>query len=97
MKRVVMGVVWFVLFFVILYIIFSVVVAYLALHGAGIQPHGDQQQMLGAAMAFSRAHAGALSAWRVAILVAAIVLAAAGTVKGVLPGTRKPTAAVTPQ
>lgn len=97
MKRVLMGVVWFVVFFIVLYIIFSVVVAYMALHGAGIQEHTGQQQMINAAMAFSQAHTGALSAWRLIILVVSIILAVAGTLKGVLPGTRKLKVTATPQ
>ena len=92
MKRVLLGVVWFAAFFVTLYVIFSVIVAFLALHGSGVQP-GDREAALQAAVAYSRAHAQALAVWRLVILLAAILLAVWGTLKGWLPGTRKKTAA----
>jgi uncharacterized membrane protein YgdD (TMEM256/DUF423 family) len=88
-----MGIVWFIVFFVVLYLIFSIVVGFLAMHAAGIQGAVNYQQGLQTGAAFTQAHAVALSAWRLIILVVSILLAVVGTLKGVLPGTRKQAAA----
>ncbi|MDE1983786.1 MAG: hypothetical protein KGL98_05795 [Gammaproteobacteria bacterium] len=93
MKRALMGIVWFIVFFVILYIIYSVIVGVVIAQGDGATVPTNYHEGLQAGMAFARTHATALAVWRVVILVVAIVLAVAGSVKGWLPGTRKKPAA----
>lgn len=89
MKRVLMGILWFIIFFVVLYIIFSVVVGYLVMHSTDIQGAANYQQSLQTGMAFAQAHATTLALWRLAILIVSALLAVVGTLKGFLPGTRK--------
>ena len=48
------------------------------------------QQMTDAVIAFTDAHAVQLSAARWGIFLFSVLVALAGTLKGVLPGTRKP-------
>ena len=96
MKRVLMGVVWFVVFFIVLYIIFSIILGVVIAHTAGVTHPENFQQSMETGRAFAQTHAGALAAWRLVILVVSIVLAAAGTLTGMLPGTRKPKVAATP-
>ena len=91
MKRVLMGVLWFVVFYVALVIVVFVVPSLMILRG--LPPGASQDQISQAATDFSLQHAGALSAARWAALLVALLLAILGTVKGKLPGTRqKPSA-----
>lgn len=95
MKRVLMGVVWFVVFFVGFYIIFGIILGIVIAHTTGVTHPESFQQSMQTGRAFAQAHDGALAVWRLIILVGSIVLAVAGTLKGVLPGTRKPKAGAT--
>ena len=97
MKRVLMGVVWFVVFFIVLYIIFSIILGVVIAHTTGVTHPENFQQSMEAGRAFAQTHASALAVWRLVILMVSIVLAVAGTLKGVLPGTRKQKVTTTPQ
>lgn len=91
MKRVLMGVLWFVVFYVALVIVVFVVPSLMILRG--LPAGASQDQISQAAADFSLQHAGALSAARWAALLIALLLAILGTVKGKLPGTRQKPAA----
>lgn len=86
MKRIVLGSLWFLAIFIGLYLLYSLglgIYISTAYHAQGIQ-NGYQ-----AGVEFSRTHRGLILAMPVAIFVLAAILAAMGTIKGVLPGTRK--------
>ncbi|MGH8293202.1 MAG: hypothetical protein ACRESA_06990 [Gammaproteobacteria bacterium] len=96
MKRVLFGVLWCIVFFIVLYIIYSIVLALIITHGSGAHP-ANYQEVLQAGMAFAQTHAHSLAVWRLVVLIIAIVLAVAGSIKGVLPGTRKRLPAAAPE
>ncbi|MGH8278645.1 MAG: hypothetical protein ACRETQ_03650 [Gammaproteobacteria bacterium] len=89
MKRVLFGVMWFIIFFILLYIIYSIVVGLEVSHSMGGAAPTNLQQGIEAGKAFAQTHAHALALWRLVILIVSIVLAVAGTLACVLPGTRK--------
>ncbi|HEY1991733.1 MAG TPA: hypothetical protein VGH71_04675 [Gammaproteobacteria bacterium] len=87
MKRVLLGVLWFVAFWAALTVLVFVVPALMILRG--LPAGASQDQISQAAADFSLGHAGALSAARWAALLIALLLAILGTAKGKLPGTRQ--------
>lgn len=87
MKRIGLGVLWFVVLFVVLYLLAQIGVALTALHG--VHDFHDQQAVIGAATGFVGAHLGLIRTLDWAALLLAVAIAVLGTWKGVLPGTRK--------
>lgn len=91
MKRVLMGVLWFVAIYVVLAIVVFVVPSLMI--ARGLPAGANQDQIIQAASDFSLQHAGVLSAARWAALLIALLLAIVGTAMGKLPGTKpKPVA-----
>lgn len=91
MKRVLMGVLWFVVFYVALAIVVFVVPSLMI--ARGLPAGASQDQIIQSASDFSLQHAGTLSAARWAALLVALLSAMAGTAKGKLPGTKPKPAA----
>ena len=86
MKRVLMGVLWFVVLYVALAIAVFVVPSLMI--ARSLPAGASQDQIIKAASDFSLQHAGALGAARWAALLIALLLAMVGTVRGKLPGTK---------
>ena len=87
MRRLLMGLVWFVLLALGLFLLLQIGIAAYILITA---PKGmDQAAMLKAASDFAEAHAGAIRNLDALTLVAAVLLAGFGTLRGKLPGTRR--------
>ena len=91
MKRVLMGLLWFLVFFVALYVAACLVVA-LYLRGQ-LPPGADAQQATEMMKDFMSAHAAAVSATFWAMVLVALFAAVLGSLKGMLPGTKTPPAA----
>jgi uncharacterized membrane protein len=86
MKRVLMGLVWFVVSWLLL------TIADMIIMGTVISSTSKAvgiQQGVQAGLTFAKAHATLLLTMRLGILVAALLIAVIGTWKGVLPGTRR--------
>lgn len=87
MRRLLMGILWFLILAAGLFLLLQLVIAlYLMVQtpeGAG------QAAMLQYANDFAAAHAGTIRMFDSLTLVAAVLLAGFGTLRGVLPGTRK--------
>jgi len=81
-----MGLVWFLVLAVALFLLLQlVIVVYIMLQA----PKGaDQAALLQSAQAFADAHAGRIRLLDELVLVAAVLLAGFGTLRGKLPGTR---------
>lgn len=86
MKRVLMGVLWFVVFFVALYVAACLVLA-LYLRGQ-LPPGADSQQATDIMRQFMAVHAAAFSAGFWTLVLVALFAAVLGTLKGRLPGTK---------
>lgn len=84
--RIFMGIVWFVVFFIVLYIAYAIVLGVLISSGGHAT---NMQEGMQAGIAFAKNHAMALSLCRWGLLIAAIVFAALGSWKRVLPGTKE--------
>lgn len=87
MRRVLMGCVWFLVLAVALFLLLQLAIAlYIMLQvpkGAG------QEALLQSAQAFADTHVGTIRLLDELVLVAAVLLAGFGTLKGKLPGTRR--------
>jgi len=90
MKRVLMGVLWFVVIFVVLYFGASLATGFYM--RTKVPADATAQQAYDATQQFMLQHAPAVAAAFWGIVLLAVALAVAGTVKGVLPGTKKPQA-----
>lgn len=87
MRRLLMGLLWFLALAVGLFLLLQVGIALYILVTA---PKGmGQAAMLKAASDFAEAHAGTIRNLDALTLVAAVLLAGLGTLRGSLPGTRK--------
>jgi hypothetical protein len=86
MRRVLMGLVWFLVLAVVLFLVLQILIAlYITLQA----PKGvDQAAVLKAATDFADGHAGTIRLLDSMTLIAAVLLAGFGTLRGVLPGTR---------
>lgn len=87
MKRIAYGLLWFVALFIVLYLLVQIGVALAALHG--IRDFRDQQAVVQAASGFIGAHLGLIRLLDALALLVALLAAALGTWKGILPGTGK--------
>ncbi|HEX2667779.1 MAG TPA: hypothetical protein VHP13_05350 [Gammaproteobacteria bacterium] len=90
MKRIGVGIVWFIAFWLGLTLLMSIVVGVWA--SRSVPPGANMQQGIDAATAFVADHAALLTTLRISILLLALLGAVIGTLKGVLPGTKKPPA-----
>lgn len=86
MKRTLFAILWFVVSWLVLTLVYGIVFGIVI---AAFHHSGDYQQGMQASLAFQQAHPTLVVAMRLAILLAAILIAAVGTWKGFLPGTRK--------
>jgi len=87
MKRVLIGLAWFVGIWLALFILASVALSvYLR---KDMSADATMQQGMDAAYGFAAEHAGAISAMRWGIFLAAALAAILGTWKGMLPGTQQ--------
>lgn len=87
MRRFFMGLVWFVLLAVGLFLLLQLAIAFYIMLQT---PKGaDQAAVLQSARAFADSHAGAIQLLDGLVLVAAVLLAGFGTLRGKLPGTRR--------
>lgn len=86
MRRVLMGLVWLLVLAVALFLALQLAIAfYITLQA----PKGvDQAAVLKSATDFADSHAGTIRLLDSMTLIAAVLLAGFGTLKGVLPGTR---------
>ena len=86
MRRVLMGLVWFLVLVVALFLALQLAIAfYITLQA----PKGvDQATVFKSATDFADSHAGTIRLLDSMTLIAAVLLAGFGTLKGVLPGTR---------
>lgn len=88
MKRIGMGIVWFVVFFVVLYLGLSVALSvYVSSH---LPADASLQEGKDAATNFVLEHGPAMRMTVSSIALLSLLAAAVGTLKGVLPGTKKP-------
>ena len=87
MRRVLMGLLWCVVLAVALFLLLQLAIAlYIMLQA----PKGaDQAALLQSARAFADAHAGVIGLLDELVLVAAVLLAGFGTLRGKLPGTKR--------
>ncbi len=87
MRRLFMGLLWFLVLAAALFLLLQLAIAaYLMMQA----PKGaDQAALLQSAQAFADAHAGTIRLLDELVLVAAVLLAGFGTLKGKLPGTRR--------
>ncbi len=86
MRRVLMALVWFLVLAVALFLLVQLAIALIILAQA---PKGaDQAAALKFAGDFAESHAGLIRSLDAMTLIAAVLLAGFGTLKGVLPGTR---------
>ena len=82
-----MGLVWFLVLAVALFLLLQLGIAFYIMWQA---PKGaDQAALLQSARDFADAHAGTIGLLDELMLVAAVLLAGFGTLKGKLPGTRR--------
>ena len=87
MRRLVMGLVWFLVLAVALFLLLQLAIA---LYIMAESPKGlSQAALVESAQAFADAHAGTIRLLDELVLVAAVLLAGFGTLKGKLPGTRR--------
>jgi uncharacterized membrane protein SpoIIM required for sporulation len=88
MKRVLFGILWFIVSWLLLNVVNMIVMGVVISSSSGASGYHDSFQ---AGIAFAREHAGLMIGIRLGILVAALLIALIGSVKGVLPGTRRST------
>lgn len=88
MKRVFMGIVWFIAFWIVLTIVFMIVIGVVVTSTSSGNPT-TYEEGVQAGQAFAQAHALGLNLTRLGILLASIAAAAYGSWKGMLPGTKK--------
>jgi preprotein translocase subunit SecG len=82
-----MGLVWFLVLAVALFLLLQLGIAFYIMVQA---PKGaDQAALLQAARGFTDAHAGSIGVLDELMLVAAVLLAGFGTLRGKLPGTHR--------
>ncbi|HEV2112064.1 MAG TPA: hypothetical protein VGT99_11975 [Gammaproteobacteria bacterium] len=87
MRRLLMGLVWFLVLAVALFLLLQLAIAfYIMLHA----PQGaDQAAILKSAHDFTDGHAALIRDLDAMTLVTAVLLAGFGTLRGSLPGTRR--------
>lgn len=90
MKRVLLGIVWFLVILLILLVVSGVVLSVWATREASAA--GDTASAVDAAYGFADRHAMVIAAVRIGTVLGAFLAAVYGTWKGLLPGTRKPKA-----
>ncbi len=86
MKRILFGILWFIVSWLVLTLVYGIIFGIVI---AAFNHSGDYQQGMQASLAFQQAHPTLVVIMRLAILLAAILIAVLGTWKGLLPGTRK--------
>ena len=87
MRRLLMGLLWFLVLAVALFLLLQLGIAFYIMAQA---PKGmDQTALLQSARDFTDAHARAIGLLDEIMLMAAVLLAGLGTLKGKLPGTRR--------
>ena len=87
MRRLVIGLVWFLVLAVALFLLLQLAIALYIMAEA---PKGlGQAALMQSAQAFADAHAGTIKLLDELVPVAAMLLAGFGTLKGRLPGTRR--------
>jgi hypothetical protein len=89
MKRILMGIVWFIVCYLAFLLLASLVLGVFVWRG--LPADANLQQGSDAVTAYMSARPGLMSGLRWGIFLAAVLAAASGTLKGVLPGTKKPT------
>lgn len=87
MKRLFLGIAWFLILFAGLWLLVSLAMAIAILRS--LPANSDQAAMIQAATDYASVHAETIHVVHLAVLVLAAVLAILGTLKGKLPGTRK--------
>lgn len=91
MKRVLLGVAWFLGIWVGLILVSSIIIGVWATRS--VPAGANAEQGMQAANDFALAHAALFGAVRWGVFLVALLVAGLGTWKGVLPGTRKKPAA----
>jgi preprotein translocase subunit SecG len=87
MRRVLMGLVWFLVLAVVLFLVLQILITLFIILQA---PKGvDQAAVLKSASDFADSHAGTIRLLDSMTLITAVLLAGFGTLKGVLPGTHR--------
>jgi hypothetical protein len=85
-KRVIFGIIWFIVSWLLLTIAEMIVMGTVI---SATTKSANFQQGVQAGIAFDKAHAGVLLAVRLGILLIALLIAVIGSLKGVLPGTKR--------
>jgi hypothetical protein len=90
MKRILAGIGWFVAFWLALYLIACVALSVYV--SRSLPADANYQQGMETVSGFMLGHASLVSTLLWSISLVALLAAAVGTLKGILPGTRKPAA-----